>query len=387
MRKQFSFADDVTFLNHGSFGVSPNVIVEKRTSILKHIESEPDNFMRREAVIVLTETVKNFAPFIGANPKDIVFVVNASTGSNCVLNSWKFNKGDVIITPETVYEAVRKNLLNVCKETGAVLVEIPLQFPVKSDDDIVGVVREYINKHNPKFAIFDHISSASAVIFPVEKLTKLCHEYQIPIMIDGAHAVGQVELNLEKLDCDFYTSNCHKWLYTPRGCAFLWVKGKYQNLVHPPIVSHNWQLSMQEEFFQQGTRDFSSFLSINSSLRFYKSIGGYEKIVSYNHQLVCWAASELAKAWNTELLCPPEMLGNMATIRLPEKFQQVVEWKVCQKIWDTIWHQYKIEVPLNIIQNKFYLRISCNIYNKKEDYLKLISVLAEIEKDFTVPAK
>jgi len=122
-------------------------------------------------------------------------------------------------------------------------------------------------------------------------------------------------------------------------------------------------------------------------LRFYKSIGGHEKIIGYNHQLVCWAASELAKAWNTELLCPLEMLGNMATIRLPEKFQQVAEWKVGQKIWDTLWYQYKIEVPLNMIKNKFYLRISCNIYNNKEDYLKLISVLAEIEKNFTLPAK
>ncbi|XP_052092722.1 uncharacterized protein LOC127729107 isoform X2 [Mytilus californianus] len=371
--KEFDLKDGVTFINHGSFGVVPLRVQEAQIRVLYEINSFPDLWFRINRRIKQDESLRLIAEFVNTEADDLVFVQNATTGVNTVLKSFKFDKGDVILCTDNTYAAIK----NTCSATAElpgvkdICVEyIDLKFPIVNEDEVVEMFREYF-KNNPtvKLAVIDHITSPSAIRMPIEKLIPLCKEFGVLSLIDGAHAPGQIPLNLKELDADFYTGNFHKWLYTPRGCAILYVKRTHQDWVRPLVTSHGHKTTFQNDFFEQGTRDDSPYCVVPDALTFYKDIGGYDKIYGYVDDLLNKATNMLTTSWKTEKLQIPRSMEApfMRMVRLP-KLKGLSSGDECEnRIKDNIL-RHNIVCQISSVHGIAYCRLSANIYNTDEDY-------------------
>ncbi|CAC5373933.1 EGT2 [Mytilus coruscus] len=377
--KEFDLKDGVTFINHGSYGVVPLRVQEAQNRVLYEINSFPDLWFRINRRIKQDESLRLIAEFVNTETDDLVFVQNATTGVNTVLKSFKFDKGDVILCTDNTYAAIKNTCSATAELPGAkdIRVEyIDLKFPIVNEDEVVEMFREYF-KNNPtvKLAVIDHITSPSAIRMPIEKLIPLCKEFGVLSLIDGAHAPGQIPLNLKELDADFYTGNFHKWLYTPRGCAILYVKRAHQDWVRPLVTSHGHKTTFQNDFFEQGTRDDSPYCVAPDALTFYKDIGGYDKIYGYVDDLLNKATNMLTTSWKTEKLQIPRSMEApfMRMVRLPKLKGLSSGTDSNQYIVDTIL-KYRIVVATVFIDDDFYCRLSANIYNTILDYQALCHV-------------
>ncbi|VDI52311.1 Hypothetical predicted protein [Mytilus galloprovincialis] len=386
--KEFPLTEGVTFINHGSYGVVPRRIKEAQRKIIDEMDSSPDLWFRRNRRIKQDEARHCIAEFVHADPDDLVFVQNTTSGVNTVLKSMKLKPEDIILYNDNTYRAV----INTCEATaqfsciaGVRTDLLTLQFPINSEDEVVEMYREYFKKQpNVKVAVLDHITSQSAIRMPLEKLIPLCKEYGIMTLIDGAHAPGQIPLNLKELDADFYSGNLHKWLYTPRGCAILYVKKEHQDWVRPIVTSHGYKTTFQNDFFKQGTRDDSPYCVVPEAIQFYKDLGGYEKIRDYTDDLLNTSTELLSSSWKTEKLQIPKSMEApfMRLVRLPELKQTSMnsiddgERRIVEIIIN-----YGIVPCITFVDGKVYCRLSANVYNTKDDYKILCDlVLKMIDK-------
>jgi isopenicillin-N epimerase len=366
IRSEFYLEDGITFLNHGSFGAVPRSIRAIQEEYRLQFERQPIRFVMRELPVLLRSAAKTLGDFIGAYGEDIAFVDNATTGVNAVVRSMipLLKSGDEILTTTHVYGAVRQTLLYAAECSGAIVVEANVPFPLENDDQIVSAVEAAMSERT-KFAVFDHITSPTGIIFPIERLIAACKTRNIAVLIDGAHGPGMVELNLSSLGADWYTGNCHKWLFAPKGCAFLWTHPERQAITHPSVISHNYQMGYTAEFDWTGTQDFSAYLSVPAALDFYNSHGG-ATLRSANHALAIQARNCIAAAWNKPHPAPDLMLGFMATVEAPVETIGTVENSLILHDW--LWDTHKIEVPVMPFDGKLWIRISAQIYNTIQEY-------------------
>lgn len=372
IRSEFYLEDGMTFLNHGSFGAVPRSVRVAQEEYRLQYERQPIRFAMRELPVLLRSTATTLGEFIGARGEDIVFVENASTGINAVVRSLfpHFKHGDEILTTSQVYGAVRQTILYAAACTGARLVEVDVPFPVAHEDEIVAAFVAGISERTT-LAVIDHITSPTGIIFPIEKMIAACKERGIAVLIDGAHAPGMVELNLDALGADWYTGNCHKWLFAPKGCAFLWTHPSRQAETHPTVISHKYKVSYTEEFDWTGTQDFSAFLTVPNALEFYNNHGG-KALRERNHALAIEARNILSTAWNKPAPAPDAMLGFMAAIEAPVSTPGTLEESL--KLHDYLWDTHRIEVPVMPFNNTLWIRVSAQIYNVREEYETLARV-------------
>jgi len=363
---EFYLEAGITFLNHGSFGAVPRTVRAVQEEFRLQFERQPIRFVLRELPVLLRSSASILGEFIGANGKDIAFVENATTGVNSVVRSMipHLKSGDEILTTNHVYGAVRQTLLYAAECLGAKLVEVNVPFPIENNDQIVTAFEKAITTKTT-FAVIDHITSPTGIIFPIEQLIAVCKKHGIAVLIDGAHAPGMVELQLEKLGADWYTGNCHKWLFAPKGCAFLWTHPNRQTITHPTVISHNYRMGYTQEFDWTGTQDFSAFLSVPAALEFYKLHGDLDLRIA-NHSLALEARTLIAEAWNKPLPAPDDMLGFMATIEAPVESAGTLEESLLLHDW--LWDNHKIEVPVMPFADKLWIRISAQMYNTLNDY-------------------
>eukprot|EP00091_Calanus_sinicus_P022414 TRINITY_DN7092_c0_g1_i2.p1 TRINITY_DN7092_c0_g1~~TRINITY_DN7092_c0_g1_i2.p1 ORF type:complete len:237 (-),score=51.45 TRINITY_DN7092_c0_g1_i2:245-955(-) len=224
---------------------------------------------------------------------------------------------------------------------------------------------------------FDHISSPSAIIFPIAKLAKELHKLGVLLLVDGAHAPGQLPLDLENLGADFYTGNLHKWCYAPRGCAFLWVAPEHRDSLEPLITSHLYKQDMTDQFFMQGCIDHTPFLSSLPALQFYEKLGGYAALLAHTQPLLDWAQQMLCHALGTPVLpVPPDMVAPfMRVLRLPHSDKYSLSRSEAERMMDDLSGGYGAVAVITCFSGHLWLRISANAYNCKEDYLELKEVL------------
>ncbi|XP_062612086.1 uncharacterized protein LOC134273885, partial [Saccostrea cucullata] len=204
---------------------------------------------------------------------------------------------------------------------------------------------------------------------------------KVPILIDGAHALGSLDLQLRSFCPDYYVSNCHKWFCCPKGSAFMYVKEERQQQTRPLVISHGFGSGFNSEFIWTGLHDYSPYLAIHVMINFWEA-AGKEKILNYMHHLRKEASDVLMKKWGTKLPVPDELLGSMCLVQLPpalyEDYQDV-EYSLAERIQNTLYHKYSIEVPIKAVQGKLYVRISTHIYNFISEYLKLGNAILEIK--------
>lgn len=376
IRNRWLLDEDVAFLNHGSFGACPRDVLVAQSEWRTKMERQLVKFITVEAPPAMKDSLTKLGAFVGAKEQDIVFVDNATTGVNAVVRSLmpKFKPGDELFTTTHVYGAMRKTLHYAADVSGARVIEGVVPFPVQSPDQVVEVVRKGITDKT-KFAIIDHVTSPTALVYPIERIIPLFKERGIPVMIDGAHALGMLDINMEKYGADFYTGNCHKWLYAPKGSAFLYVDPKHQKEIHPTNISHNYMTGFKSEFDWVGTHDPTAWLSVSAALAFIKEID-VNDMRSYGHNLALDARKMLAKSWGTNLVAPEEMIGMLATLALPGHPKDTD--KHTATLHDRLRDEFHCELPVIVMDGTTYLRISAQVYNDMSEYEKLDAAVKKI---------
>lgn len=373
-KKLFALADGFTNFNHGSFGACPWEVKKRQDELFDVAEQRPDKWFRETFYELQKEARSLVAKMINAkNVDDLVLVENASTAINSLLRC-KLSKGDKIMRLSTAY--------NMCIETfswlGCEQVVVEVNFPVKSKDQLVDAVSKAMQE-NPdiKLCCFSHISSLPTLIEPVEEFSQICKEINsdVMILVDGAHAPGVLEVDIDSLGCDFYTGNLHKWCYAPKGCAFMWVSKKasrqWEELA-PTVISSTGERSYVGRFSYTGTRDYTAFCTIPAALQFCDKLGGSNKITKHNHDLIIAGARLCAEKWGTCLLAPEEFYGVMVDVVLPE-----LDWDKVMKIHNRLKDEddiYMIGKPWEVNgEPRIITRLSANIYLELDDFETLAS--------------
>ena len=357
----------VTFLNHGSFGATPKIILAEKYNWSLKMETQPVEFYLDKYPILLRESIETLASFVGADPKDMTFVENATTGVNTVIRSLlpDFLKGGEITITNHTYPAVKNTAKYMSSVTGAKINEIEIPIPIESDEQILEQMDKQLSDKT-KLAIFDHVSSPTGIVFPIKKIVELCRKKGIKVMVDGAHAPGMVDLNINDIAADWYTGNCHKWLFAPKGSAFLWTSPENQSQTHPLNISLEFEQGYEKEFDWTGTKNPTAWLSVPAGIKFFYEYGG-DEIKDYNHNLVTEAGEMLCDSSEFTAVSPKENIGSIFSFMKEKNVDQ----KYCSSIRKKLLDEFKIEVPIFAFGNKLIIRISAQIYNQLSDYQRL----------------
>ncbi|MGH6691474.1 MAG: aminotransferase class V-fold PLP-dependent enzyme, partial [Gammaproteobacteria bacterium] len=237
LTKLWPLDPDVGFLNHGSFGACPTEVLRYQQVLRNELEAGPVRFLSRELDDRLDAARAALAAFVGADPDDLGFVVNATTGINAVLRSLSFKPGDELLTTDHAYNACRNTLNFVAAREGVQVVVATVPFPLASPDEVVEAVLAQVTRRT-RLAMLDHVTSPTGLVLPLERLIAELSARGIEVLVDGAHAPGMLPLDLGTLGATYYSGNCHKWICAPKGSAFLWVRRDCQAYVHPATISH-----------------------------------------------------------------------------------------------------------------------------------------------------
>jgi isopenicillin-N epimerase len=371
---------EVTFLNHGSFGSCPEPVLDVQGDFRRRLEREPVRFMDRTLEGLLDETRLSVGAFVGAAPEDLVFVANATTGVNTVLQSLPLGKADELIVTDHAYNACRNALEHYAERAGARVVVVRVPFPLRDPEEIVAAVLAVVTPRT-RLALLDHVASPTAIIFPVQRLVRELEARGVETLIDGAHAPGMVPLDLKALGATYYTANFHKWCCAPKGAGMLYVRRDRQKKIRPLVISHGANSPRTDrsryllEFDWTGTRDMSAILSIPYALRYLDGIvpGGFSALLPMNHALALAARRIVADRLDIELPCPDDMVGSMATLILPDAREVPAE-----TLHRTLQDRWRIEVPIFAwpAQPSRLVRVSAQIYNHRRQYEELAEALA-----------
>lgn len=375
-RRHFLLSPDITYLNHGAFGATPQNVMDRQHALQKKMEADPSWFFEWEFRPAMREIAAKLAEYLNTAGKNIAMIENATLGVNAVLRSLDFGPGDEILICNQTYGAVKNAAAYVAERTGATLTVADLPFPAESNAQIVEAFAAGLSDKT-KIAIIDHVVSPTALLLPMKEMAKRARDAGALVLIDGAHAPGMVEIDFSELDVDWYTGNCHKWLFAPKGCAFLWTADKHLEATHPLVISHYYQDGYGAEFDWVGTRDGTAQMALPTAMRFRERFGD-AAIKSHNHDLVIQAAAMLAEAWGTEMGAPDELFGSMATIRLPGNFTPSLE--SAQEVRSILVKDHKIQSPIRHTDEHLWVRISAQIYNEMADYERLASAMLEMTK-------
>ena len=225
------------FLNHGSFGACPKVVLEEQAAWRERLEKEPVAFMVGQWERALDEARGHLAQFLHCNSDDLAFVSNATHGVNTVLRSLTFPPDSELLTTNHEYNASRNALDFAAGCWDARVVVAPIPFPIQSADVVLEALLEKLTPQT-KLVLVDHVTSPTGLVLPIERIVGELQSRGVDVLVDGAHAPGMLPLDLERLNAAYYTGNCHKWLCAPKGAAFLHVRADRQAQIRPLAISH-----------------------------------------------------------------------------------------------------------------------------------------------------
>lgn len=367
----------IVFLNHGSFGATPKSILATQARWRSTMEEDPVNFNMEILPQMIRNSAERLATFLHTTADQIVFVDNATTGVNAVLRSLLpvLRPSDEILTTSHVYGAVWQTMMYLRDSTGVRLVTAEVPFPISHKDEVIHAVKNAITPAT-KLVVIDHITSPTGILFPIEEIIQLCKELEIYTLIDGAHAPGNVLINLDELQPSWYTGNCHKWMCAPKGTAFLWTSKEMQPFTHPTVLSHNYKAGYIPEFDWVGTKDLTGILCIPDVLDLITEWGGVEEITRKNKELLLKGRAILTAAFAIEAPAPESFLTTMATLPLPFEMPTTEESKL--QLNSRLRKEYSIQMPFIPFNNKMWFRISAFLHNTEDEYQYLAMSLPKL---------
>jgi isopenicillin-N epimerase len=372
LRRHWALEPGIHFLNHGSYGATPRPVLQAQGRWRERMERQPVRFMNRELPGLLRAAAGELAAFLGARGEALAFTENATAAVNAVLCSLGLRPGDEVVYSRHAYLGVKNALHHACRASGALPREAAVPFPLAGEDEVVEAFAAAMGPAT-RLLLVDHVSAFTAVVQPVARLTALGKARGVPVLVDGAHAAGMLEVRLEELGADWYAGNCHKWLLSPKGSGFLWAAERARTGLRPPVISNRWGEGFPAEFDWAGTRDPSPWLATTEAIAFLRSLG-VARYREYIRSLALDAGRRLAAAWGVELPAPARLLGAMATLPLPEALQR----RGAADIHDSLWERRRVEAPVLEIEGRLWVRISGQVYNGIADYEALGAAVLEL---------
>src|SRR6185295_14612446 len=349
------------------------------------LEREPVDFMNRQLAGRLAEAREALGAFVGADPDGLAFVPNATSAVNAALRSWDLKPGDEVLTTDHTYGACRKALEFVAARRGARVTVARVPFPLHGPGDVTQAVLEAVTPRT-RLALLDHVTSPTALVFPLAPLVEALRGRGIECIVDGAHALGMIPLALDPLGAACYTANAHKWLCAPKGAAFLHVRRDLRQRIRPLVISHGCEpgtvaVRFREEWDWTGTNDPTACLSIPECLRVLGGLlpGGMAALMERNHALALRGRDIVLEALGLAPPCPDDLIGSMAALPLPAAAPASPVGRLDQDALATWTRARGIEswfFPWPCPGGKV-VRLSAQIYNHEEQYRALAALLLE----------
>jgi isopenicillin-N epimerase len=366
---------EATHLNHGSFGACPREVLAAQRALREEMERAPDQFFRQRIMpggkSAVREAAHALAAFVGTSGERIALVENATSAVAAVLARQTLKPGDEILIHDHAYNAVRLAVEQFCRRTGAQVRTVELPIPIRSDD----IVERIAAAAGPgtRLAILDHITSPTALTIPITEIIRALKAKGVRVLIDGAHAVGQVPLALDELGADWYTSNAHKWLFAPKGTALLYARPEASGGLLPLAVSHFNHCGFPEAFDYVGTRDVTGWLALAAAIAFTRR-HGQEAIMAYNNALSRVGTPMMARAGAVPV-GPDRMAAAMRAYHLPQR--RTAGPEDAATLMAGLWQRHRIQIAASCFKGQLLLRISAQIYVEPADIERLCEVLTQ----------
>ncbi len=394
LREHWTLDEDVAFLNHGSFGATPRSVLVAQARLRERLEREPVAFFERFLPDALAAARGEVAAWIGADPEGLAFVPNASTGVATVLANLALSPGDELLVTDHAYGACHNAFAHTAARAGACpakgeagsgarLVVASIPFCGATADGIVAAIARALTPRT-RLVLLDHVTSPSGLVMPLERLLPLLAERGIDVLVDGAHAPGMLELDLDALaraGMTYYTGNGHKWPCAPKGTAFLWVRADRRDGFHPLVISHGLTMPLppglsrfRAEHDWTGTDDPSAHLAFPIAIAHLAELmpGGWPAIRARNRALTLAMRAALCDALAIAPPCDDALVAGLAAIPLPADARPDLTAKA---LHDRLFEHHKVEVPVYEFQGTRILRVAPHLHTDHSDLERLITAL------------
>jgi len=383
LARQFLLREDVVFLNHGSFGACPQPVFEAYQRWQLDLERQPVEFLGRNLTELMRVPRIALAAELGTTEQNLVGLTNATTGLNIVAQSLDLQPGDQILTTDHEYSALEKTWAYVARRTGAEIVVVKVPMPLVSEEQFTDTIIAGMTDRT-RVLFLSHITSPTALLFPIEPAIAEARKRGIWSVIDGAHTPGHIPLDLDAMGVDFYSGNCHKWLMSPKGSAFLYARPEVQGLLNPLVISHGWTKDSKEPGAKgafgnspfidgievQGTRDPAPWLAVTAALD-YRRDNDWTSVADHCRQLAQDTARRLGERTGLAPLSAPELCApQMVAMPIPECDVEALKIALIDK--------YNIEIPVFRWQDKCIARVSVQGYNSRPQMDLLIEALTDL---------
>lgn len=370
----FQLRRDITFLNHGSYGACPEPVFAVYQEWQRQIERQPVDFFSRQIKPALAFARTILGGYLGSPADDIVFVPNITYAMNAVAHALKLEPGDEVLTTDHEYGAVDRSWTYYCEKAGAHYVRQTIPLPLADDAAIVAALWRGVTPRTKVISV-SHITSPTALILPVAAICARARAEGILTVVDGAHAPGQIDLDLTEVGADFYGGNCHKWLCAPKGAGFLYARPEAQPLLDPLIITWGWRgvspgPSQFLNYFEWGgTDDPSAFLSVPAAIEFQRE-HDWPAVRAACHALAAATRAQIAALTGEPQICDERHFGQMCYIPLPAH--------VTPEALSRLWREYQIEIPAITWGGRPALRLSIQAYNTPGDCERLLEVVQQL---------
>ena len=371
MRELFLLDPDTVFLNHGSFGACPREVFDAQQRWLLEMERNPVEFLGRRSGALLAQARQRLAAELGTDAADLVFIPNATTGVNVVARSLALQPGDEVLATDHEYGACDATWQRECARMGAAYRRVEIPLPL----DREGFARRVMAAVTPRTrALFlSHLTSTTALIFPLDELCARARERGLLTVIDGAHAPGHIPLALDALGADFYTGNCHKWLCAPKGSAFLHVRREHQEALHATVTSWGYvagtgghsgfdaytgRTVFERRLQWQGTRDIAGWLAVPAALDFLAR-HDWLRVRAQCHDTAVALMHRVARRCGLPPIGQDDDFGQMVPLPVPHQDAEALR----RRLFD----EHRIEVPVTQHAGRTFVRVSVQGYNTPED--------------------
>ncbi len=376
LKQHFLLDPEIHFLNHGSFGATPKPVFDAYQGWQRRLERQPVLFLGREHDALLKESRAALGDYLNADADDLVYIPNATHGVNIIARSLQLQPGDEILTTDHEYGACDYTWDFLCERAGARYLHQPVTLPARSEEAMLEQIWAGVTPRT-RLIFLSHITSPTALRLPVEAICQRARQAGILTLVDGAHAPGQILLDLQAVDADFYTGNCHKWMLAPKGAAFLHARPSAQALIEPLVVSWGYggqpQFGTGKRFIDllqwTGTKDPAAALAVPAALEFAHA-HDWERVRQDCHRLLGQAIRSVCELTGLEPLYAPDsdFFRQMGIAPLPASTDLA-------QLKTRLYDEFRVEVPLIQWQDRKFVRISIQGYNTPQDVEALLAGL------------
>jgi isopenicillin-N epimerase len=365
----WGLAPGLAYLNHGGFGATPVAVLEAQREWRTDMERNPIGFLVRKLPELLDSVRTRISAFLGADPEGVVFVDNATTGTQTVIAHVRLAAGDEVLTTDHCYPAVLAQLHRAVDAAGAELRIAPVRLPADSNASVRDAVLSRLTART-RLVVVDHVASCSGLVLPVEEIVAQCRAAGVPVLIDGAHAAGMLPVDLGRLDADFWVGNMHKWVSAPKASAVLHAAPRWRDALRPLVASHGLALGYQPAFDWTGTRDPTAILAVPAALDFFDRVG-WPRVRQHNNDLARRGAELVAERIGTSYPHVEGLAAAMRLVPLPAPLTEAAARALETRLLD----EHGVVVPVTNHGGWRWLRVSAQLYNTLEDCERLADAL------------